>query len=342
VATETGPASSGSGRTDAHPCAAIDWSAAWLAPWRAVGEPLGRALSRSEAPDVATALQRVLDAWHDGRPPAGLEGPPPRLPAGPLRFVPGDAAPPGEAYEAFIARTARVPTRDGLHDFFNGLVWLHLPALKAAMNAAQAAEIGRRGTRGPRGPLRDALTLFDENGAWLVAPPSAVADLRARRWTRLLAGSAPSWGGARLVLVGHALMEQLVQPRKPLCAHVWCLDEAGEAALRAGRVRPGPSGGDPDTGPAGDADHPPGPAPACVDRPADRGLHWLPRDFLPLPVLGVPGWWPPNREPGFHDDVSVFRPPRPPDARRGHTAPLNPADMPPSDPVVPIPSEDRP
>jgi hypothetical protein len=287
----------------AHPCAAIDWRAPWLAPWRAVGEPLARALADGEAADTACALQGLLDDWHAGRPPTGLGGPPPGLAAGPLRFVPGDAAPPGEAYEAFIARTGQVPTRDGLHDFFNGLVWLHLPALKAAMNAAQAAEIARHGTRGPRGALRDALTLFDENGAWLLAPPAVHADLRARRWRTLLAGPSPTWGDARLVVVGHALMEQLVTPRKPLCAHVWCVDEAGEAALRAGRVTPGPApppraageGGAPDDGP-GD--------------PAAPGLHWLPRDFLPLPVLGVPGWWAPNREPGFHDDVSVFRPPR--------------------------------
>ena len=304
MATDTGPAPSGPPRAGDHPCAAIDWRAPWLAPWRAVGEPLARALVQGEAPDTATVLQRVLDAWHAGRPPAGLAGAPPRLAAGPLRFVDGEAAPPGEAYEAFIARTGGVPTRDGLHDFFNGLVWLHLPALKAAMNAAQAAEIARRGTRGPRGPLRDALTLFDENGAWLVAPPAVHDDLRARRWRALLAGPAPSWGDARLVVLGHALMEQLVTPRKPLCAHVWCVDAAGEAALRAGRVTPGPAA-DPRA---------PGEGAPLDDGPAAPGLHWLPRDFLPLPVLGVPGWWAPNREPGFHDDVSVFRPPRAADA----------------------------
>ena len=30
--------------------------------------------------------------------------------------------------------------------------------------------------------------------------------------------------------------------------------------------------------------------------------------FLPLPVLGLPGWWPANDDPNFYDDRAVFRP----------------------------------
>jgi hypothetical protein len=35
------------------------------------------------------------------------------------------------------------------------------------------------------------------------------------------------------------------------------------------------------------------------------------KPFMPLPVAGVPGWWPGNEEPSFYDDASVFRAPRP-------------------------------
>jgi hypothetical protein len=31
------------------------------------------------------------------------------------------------------------------------------------------------------------------------------------------------------------------------------------------------------------------------------------KPHLPLPVLGVPGWWPDNEQAGFYDDRSVFR-----------------------------------
>ena len=47
----------------------------------------------------------------------------------PVRFVPHESRPRGEAYEAFIARTGCVPTRDNLHDLFNALVWLTFPLL---------------------------------------------------------------------------------------------------------------------------------------------------------------------------------------------------------------------
>ena len=35
---------------------------------------------------------------------------------------------------------------------------------------------------------------------------------------------------------------------------------------------------------------------------------WSTKPFTPLPVLGVPGWWPANEAPGFYDDAQVFRP----------------------------------
>ncbi len=39
---------------------------------------------------------------------------------------------------------------------------------------------------------------------------------------------------------------------------------------------------------------------------------WLAaKPFTPLPLLGVPGWWPANADPAFYDDAQVFRPPRP-------------------------------
>ncbi|GAA5231162.1 hypothetical protein GCM10025794_35750 [Massilia kyonggiensis] len=41
--------------------------------------------------------------------------------AKPIRFVPQADLPEGVAYEAFIGATGGVPTRENLHDFFNGL-----------------------------------------------------------------------------------------------------------------------------------------------------------------------------------------------------------------------------
>lgn len=179
--------------------------------------------------------------------------------------------PPGQAYESFIAATGRVPTRDNAHDLLNGLVWCAEPALKARLNTLQAAAIERDGIRSRRGPLRDALTLFDESGAyWPDCPPEIVAAWREHDWIEMFVGLRSLWSRTRPRLVGHALLEKLaLVPRKELCAHVLLGD------------------------------------------PLELAEHeWATKPFLPLPVLGVPGWWPANAEPGFYADHRVFRPKR--------------------------------
>lgn len=240
--------------------ASIDWTRPWLAPYRAHGEAACAAVLGGAT--VAQALNAALAA----RQPLWLA-------AGTLHFVPQAALPEGEAYESFIFRCAGVPTRDHLHDFFNGLVWLTEPALKRRLNELHAQVLAEEGVQPRRSPLRDVLTLADESGALLEAPPDAVELLRRRRWHELLVEQRARWlpgGDIRLRLIGHALMEQLVQPYKGITAHVW---PGGSAAALA----PGP-----------------------------QALQ--PRPFLPLPVLGVPGWWAANAEGAFYDDAAVFRP----------------------------------
>ena len=215
---------------------------------------------------------------------------------GQLRFVPADRKPPGENYEVFVLRTGTVPTRDNLHDFFNARVWCRFPLAKQRMNAHHVDELGAaRPGQGTRGPLRDALTVFDENGAVLHAPPELWDALLLRDWRRLFVDQRPLWRQARLTLVGHALLEQLaVAPRKPLTAHVLCApappDEAALDAWLAGQLQ--------------DADR-------------LRG-----KPFTPLPVLGVPGWCEENANFSFYDDSIVFRPRRAPEnnIRQGHSA----------------------
>lgn len=235
----------------------VDWSAPWLAPYRCTGVALDAALARCAS--VAEALNEVVRSL-----PSPL-----RLAAGTLRFVPQAQLPAGEPYEGFIHRTASVPTRDNLHDFFNGLMWLHWPALKRRLNELQARALAQHGVQTTRGALRDALTLFDENAALLEAPADLVQRLRERDWKGLLVTERQRWQReVRLTLFGHALLEKLVTPYKSITAHVWV----------------GMPGAELDA----------------------EGL--VPKPFLPLPVLGVPGWWPGNEVPGFYDEAEVFRP----------------------------------
>lgn len=246
----------------AHALAAalpIDWSAPWLAPLRDVGAPLAQAVNQGRS------NAEVLDA-------AG----------GPVHFVPQTELPPGVAYEQYVFERGRVPTREGLHDFFNGLVWLHFPRTKRRLNALQASAIARDGIGSVRGPLRDAVTLFDENAALLQAPDTLWEALCARDWRRLLVDLRAQWSQARVTLFGHALLEKLVQPRKDITAHVYRVPWQ----LPAGEV---------DAWLAGDLQ-----AESLARKP-----------FEPLPVLGVPGWWQANEVSAFYDDARVFRPRRP-------------------------------
>ncbi len=199
----------------------------------------------------------------------------------PVHFVPQQDLPPGQAYEHYIFESGCCPTRGNLHDFFNGLCWIRFPRTKLRLNQLQAAQIAADGIQPVRGPVRDAITLFDENAALLSAPPALWSALAARDWERLFIGLRPLWAEARLTVFGHALLEKLAVPRKAHTAHVYLMQAEGD---------------DP-----GELD---AQVAASLDAESLGG-----KPFLPLPVLGVPGWWPGNEAPGFYSDAGVFRPP---------------------------------
>lgn len=237
----------------------IDWSAPWLSDWRLVGEPLARRVALGESqPQALTS--------------AG---------AAPVAFVPQALLPAGMAYEAFIRDTRQVPTREGLHDFFNALCWMHFPQAKLRLNQLQADEIARAGVGQVRGPVRDAATVFDENALLIQAPDRLWQALSERRWHDALVKQRAHWGMARLWVFGHAALEKLVRPYKSITVHLWRVD-AGVSDARLDDW-------------------------LAADLQADK---LAAKPFIPLPVLGVPGWWPANADPAFYADPQVFRPRR--------------------------------
>lgn len=244
----------------AHGLEAVDWDAPWLAPWRTVGQCA--ALQVAGGQTVAGALNAAQTA--------------------PVQFVPQSTLPAGTAYEQFIFDTDRVPTRDGLHDFFNGLCWMLFPQTKKRLNQLQAEHIAEIGIQPVRGPARDALTVFDENAAFFVGPDAVWEALVRKDWGALFGPLRPAWANVQLVLFGHALLEKLVSPRKPITAHVF------RACVATNSIA------DLDVWVANDLS-----ADKLATKPSAH-----------LPVLGVPGWWPRNAEPDFYADASVFRAPR--------------------------------
>ena len=239
----------------------IDWETPWLADWRAVGEPIARQVAAGlPQPEALNAAGRA-----------------------PLRFVPQADLPEGQAYEDFIFATGQVPTREGLHDFFNALCWMHFPLTKQRLNHLQAREIARVGVGQVRGPVRDAATVFDENALLIQTSDAVWTALNEHRWIDALVGLRSEWAHTRLWTFGHAALEKAVQPYKSITVHLWRVPQSVAQA-------------DLDTWLAQDL---------TPDKLARK-------PFSPLPLLGVPGWWMANEDPAFYADVSVFRPRRSP------------------------------
>lgn len=241
---------------------AIDWAAPWLAPYESIGRGAAEAIAAG-----ASGAQ----ALNAGAPLAT-----------PVRFVPQSDLPQGEAYESYIFNSGQCPTREGLHDFFNGVAWLHFPLTKGRLNQLHVAQIAQTGIQPVRGPARDGLTVFDENAAFFQAPDALWDALVAKDWQRLFVDLRPMWSQAHLVLFGHALLEKLVSPRKAITAHVYRAQSASNLIA--------------------DVD-----AWMAADLSAEKLSS---KPFAHLPVLGVPGWCAANEDPVFYADATVFRMPK--------------------------------
>jgi Protein of unknown function (DUF3025) len=221
----------------------------------------------------------------------------------PLRLV-GKST--GEAYEArlYLRGEMHVRSRDW-HDLMNVLAWLTYPEIKAAVNARHHQDESHQATaaalRGRRSPVRDALTLFDESGAIVLArDPALLGLIRAFRWKALFwTERARVVEDLRVLVVGHALAVKLLAPYIGLTAHA--------VLLRA------------------DTTLMPPPPDAPLFQEIDGRVAELLRsgpafdaaqNLSPLPVLGVPGWYPENACEAFYDDAAYFRGGRRPRAPR--------------------------
>lgn len=203
-----------------------------------------------------------------------------------VRFVPA-ACLPGVPYERHIFETGEVSTRENnWHDLFNALVWCRLPHLKTVMNSLHYENLDDE-KDGRRGKVRDALTLLDESGVIVAGSnPAALEALARRDWNAAFVTHRAAWSRDLQVLIcGHSILEKFLEPYKAITAQALFLHTPGPiparqldillaASLRAGRL----------------AD-----STACLS---------------PLPLMGIPGWWPAAEQgQDFYGDLAVFRPP---------------------------------
>jgi hypothetical protein len=222
---------------------------------------------------MATDATRVINARFDRGRRSNAAG-------HPLQLVAATDAPRGVPYESHIAATGRIPTRDNRHDLLNALIWLAFPRAKARLNALQAAVIARDGMKSERGALRDAATLFDENGVVIVTPDAQlVAALRQHHWREAFVEQRGAWTNVRVWVFGHALMERLTSPYKSITGHAVYLALPAIATLDE--------------------------VDCALQERIDARL--ASSAFFPLPVLGIPGWTAASGHQDYYEDTSVFR-----------------------------------
>lgn len=208
-----------------------------------------------------------------------------------IRFVDSEQLD-DDGYEHRIHTSGRVSTRqDSWHDLFNAMVWMRFPQIKIAMNSLHD-KAGAEKKSGSRGALRDALTLFDECGVIVFSDRlDLLTALAERRWYDAF-GSDAFCTSVGLSLCGHAMLEKYLSPYKAMTAKALFVHvDTGFMTL---------------------------PRPEMIDlldrQIADHLLtgHILsqPACLSPLPMAGVPGWWPMDeqKDEAFYSDLQVFRP----------------------------------
>ena len=279
----------------------IDWSAPWLANYKALGQTvLSTRYMLTAKGEIDRSKNNILvNALNANKGTLSFD------------FLDQNELEERFTYESFIDQSNCIPTRENVHDFFNGLSWIQYPGIKKAMLAEQAAALranqnvdqgikindmrnlsnlpnqfntlkapNTTNTINARGAVRDALTVFDENGILLQADQRIWDALERKDWSALFIKHRKLWESAVVWIFGHALLEKLIKPRASITGHVLCL----KIPLELG---------------AEEID-------SWVAQRFNQ-LSWSNKPFTPMQVLGVPGWWCENESPTFYDNPKVFR-----------------------------------
>ena len=174
---------------------------------------------------------------------------------------------------------------DNLHDVMNALVWLTFPRAKRAISVAHVA-LGVTADGKTRPRRRDVLTLFDEAGAIILSQRDDLKKMHeAHRWRELFVNHRQDFSqDARVILFGHGALEQLgSSPHRGLTVKALWLPLAHDTPL--------------------------------IEIDAWMAEHVAAGELLaedehrlPLPIVGIPGWFPENERANCYDDAAVFRP----------------------------------
>jgi len=207
----------------------------------------------------------------------------------PIRFMAQDESLPWPElyYEQRIARHGLIATRDNWHDFFNAMIWCLFPNTKVVISALHATDFDPTASRRTR--ARDALTLFDENGALIVSSNHMLLQAIVNfDWRFVFVDQREAWHRHTAChIVGHALFEKLLTPYIGVTANTRLVHVPKEFFLlpkSAQRLL----------------------LDRCLADALINRTFQTPRNLSPLPLLGVPGWWS-NQNQEFYANTDYFR-----------------------------------
>ena len=197
----------------------------------------------------------------------------------------------GRAYETVIYQTGQVPTRiNSWHDTFGALIWCLFPKTKALLNSLHQRDIEAFGQK-ERTKTRNAITLLDECGVILpFCDESFVESLRNHQWQQALFDRRGEWGNSIDAFnFGHANYEMLTQAYIGLTGKALFV-EVDEGFFTLSLVDQY----------------------QVLDQLLFTNISehcWLKDNkyLSPLPLLGVPGWWPENEQVIFYHNKQYFR-----------------------------------
>lgn len=198
-----------------------------------------------------------------------------------------------DGYEPRIYLRGEVSTRAGnWHDFFNMLVWLTFPQIKAAVNYWQYQALQQRWpTQKTRTPLENRLTHLDENGVIILSSDAELIELlQDRRWQTLFwQARARVKTSMRFFVFGHALYEKALSPYIGLTGSALIFQVGADFFTQSLLQQLD-----------------------FIDTMVSRHVYqpgWLMRlnKLAPIPLLGVPGWWQANNVKSFYENKDYFR-----------------------------------
>ena len=197
-------------------------------------------------------------------------------------------------YELHIAETGEVQTRpDNWHDLFNALSWIAFPKAKAAINAQHAAMLAEGGEPEARrrSPERDALTLFDEGGVVVASSSPALLRLIVDfEWKELFwQRRAELAEKVRFIAFGHSLFEKMLDPFIGIVAKTVFVPVSDFFAMLP---------------PESQVEEVDALLAAHFSSPSRFSS---PKAMAPMPVLGIPGWYPDTGRESYYDDPDHFR-----------------------------------